>query len=67
MRASIETYNSKIELKEHEINTLKVSYERELQLNTGEINTLNKKIMQLEEEKNREADHFVKLQQSQSR
>jgi chromosome segregation ATPase len=35
MRASIETYNSKIDLKDHEIATLRDSYERELSLSTG--------------------------------
>lgn len=53
MKASINTYDSKIDLKDHEIATLRESYERELGLNTSEINTLNKKIIQLEEEKSK--------------
>lgn len=47
-RASIETYNSKLDLKDHEIATIKDSYERELASNMSEINTLNKKIIQIE-------------------
>jgi hypothetical protein len=33
---------------------LKASYERELMANTGEINTLSKKLMQVEEDRLRE-------------
>lgn len=54
LRAGVDAYNSKLEIKDHEISTVKQSYEREISMNTSEINTLNKKIIQLEEEKLRE-------------
>jgi hypothetical protein len=54
LRASIETYKSKLDVKDHENITLKASYERELGMNAAEINSLSKKIIQLEEDKIRE-------------
>ena len=54
LRASINTYDSKIDLKDHEILCLRESYERQLALNTKEINTLSKKIIQLDEDKAKE-------------
>jgi chromosome segregation ATPase len=54
LRASLETQHSKLSVKDHENATLKASYERELSANTGEINTLSKKLMQLEEDRLRE-------------
>ncbi len=54
LRASIETYKSKLDVKDHENNTLKASYERELAMNTSEINSLSKKLIQLEDDKLKE-------------
>ena len=53
LRASMEAHVSKIDLKDHEVVTIRQSYERELEANATEINTLNKLIMKIEETKNK--------------
>lgn len=54
LRTNIEAQVAKLDLKDHQLNTLRESYERELTLNANEINTLNKKLIQSEEDKSKE-------------